>query len=142
MTGSRHKAREAVMQALYWSESAGDPVQQTVHTMSLRAGLSEDAADFAQLLGKTVWAHREELDAMVVPVLQNWSLDRISRIDRILLRMALAEMRFFPDIPFKVSIDEAIELAKRYSEAKASGFVNGILDALAKQLRQAQVVER
>jgi len=142
MTGSRRKAREVVLQALYWTESAGDPVQQTVHTMSIRAELSTDASEFALSLGKTVWTHREELDALVVPVLQNWSLDRVSRIDRILLRMALAEMRFFPDIPFKVSIDEAIELAKRYSEAKASGFINGILDALAKQFQNAQTVER
>ncbi len=141
MTGSRRKAREAVLQALYWTESAGDPVQQTVHTMCIRTELSPDASAFAMELGKTVWAHREELDELVVPVLQNWSLDRVSRIDRILLRMALAEMRYFPDIPFKVSIDEAIELAKRYSEAKASGFINGILDTLAKQIQRAEAVE-
>jgi N utilization substance protein B len=141
MTGSRRKAREAVLQALYWTESAGDPVQQTVHTMCIRTELSPGASVFAMELGKTVWVHREELDDLVVPVLQNWSLDRVSRIDRILLRMALAEMRYFPDIPFKVSIDEAIELAKRYSEAKASGFINGILDTLAKQIQRAEAVE-
>jgi N utilization substance protein B len=72
------------------------------------------------------------LDASIVPVLENWSLDRVSRIDHIVLWMALAEMRYFKDIPYKVSINEAIELAKQFSEAKASGFINGILDALAK----------
>ena len=66
-------------------------------------------------------------------LLENWSLDRVSRIDRIVLWMSLAEMRFFKDIPYKVSIDEAIELAKQFSEAKASGFINGILDSLAKE---------
>lgn len=141
MTGSRRKAREAVLQALYWTESAGDPVQQTVHTMCIRTELSSSASEFAKALGKAVWEHKEELDALVTPVLQNWSLDRVSRIDRILLRMALAEMRYFPDIPFKVSIDEAIELAKRYSEAKASKFINGILDTLSKQLQRAEIVE-
>ncbi len=84
-------------------------------------------------LAQTAWAHREELDASIAPVLENWSLDRVSRIDRIVLWMALAEMRYFKDIPHKVSIDEAIELAKQFSEAKASGFINGILDVLSKE---------
>lgn len=132
MTKSRRKARQAVLQALYWTESVGDPVQQTVHTMCIRTGLSTGASDFAMDLAKTAWAHREELDASIVPVLENWSLDRVSRIDHIVLWMALAEMRYFKDIPYKVSINEAIELAKQFSEAKASGFINGILDALGK----------
>ena len=138
MTSSRRKAREVVLQALYWTESAGDPVQQTVHTMCIRTDLSPKASEFAKALGLAVWEHREAFDAQIAPVLQNWSLDRVSRIDRIVLRMALAEMRYFPDIPIKVSIDEAIELAKRYSEAKASGFINGILDTLSKQFDRVE----
>jgi N utilization substance protein B len=138
MTSSRRKAREVVLQALYWTESAGDPVQQTVHTMCIRTDLSPKASEFAKALGLVVWEHREAFDAQISPVLQNWSLDRVSRIDRILLRMALAEMRYFLDIPIKVSIDEAIELAKRYSEAKASGFINGILDTLSKQFDRVE----
>jgi transcription antitermination protein NusB len=134
MTKSRHKAREACLQALYWTESVGDPIQQTVHTMCIRSGLSKSASEFASTLAKSVWANRESLDQEIEPVLENWSLERIARIDKILLRMALAEMHHFKDIPVKVSIDEAIELAKRYSEAKASGFINGILDALAKKM--------
>ena len=130
MTSSRHRAREVCLQALYWTESAGDPIQQTVQTMCVRSGLSKSAS----ALAKSVWANRETLDQEIEPVLENWSLDRLSRIDRFLLRMALAEMHYFKDIPFKVSIDEAIELAKRYSEAKASGFINGILDALVKKI--------
>jgi N utilization substance protein B len=134
MTSSRHRAREVCLQALYWTESAGDPIQQTVQTMCVRSGLSKSASEFASTLAKSVWANRETLDQEIEPVLENWSLDRLSRIDRFLLRMALAEMHYFNDIPFKVSIDEAIELAKRYSEAKASGFINGILDALVKKI--------
>jgi transcription antitermination protein NusB len=134
MTQSRHKAREVCLQALYWTESAGDPIQQTVHTMCIRSGLSASASEFALALAKAVWANREALDQEIEPVLENWSLARVARIDRILLRMALAEMHYFKDIPVKVSIDEAIELAKRYSEAKASKFINGILDALSKKI--------
>ncbi|MDA0708779.1 MAG: transcription antitermination factor NusB [bacterium] len=134
MTKSRHRAREVCLQALYWTESSGDPIQQTVHTMSIRSGLSESASEFAAELAKVVWANRESMDREIESVLQNWSLDRVARIDKILLRMALAEMHHFKDIPVKVSIDEAIDLAKRYSEAKASGFINGILDALVKKI--------
>ncbi|MDA0746147.1 MAG: transcription antitermination factor NusB [bacterium] len=133
MTNSRRKAREAVLQALYWSESSGDPVQQTLHTMSLRADLSAEAGAFAAALGKETWQRREALDQMIAGASRNWALERISRIDRILLRMALTEVMAFQDIPIRVSIDEAIELAKRYSVEKSPGFINGILDALIKQ---------
>ena len=132
MTGSRRKAREAVLQALYWSESAGDAIQQTVRTMAIRCDLTPEAAQFAARLATATWDYRDEADRRIASVSHNWSLGRISRIDRLLLQMALTEIRKFPDIPVKVSIDEAIEMAKRFSHAKASGFVNGILDTLAK----------
>ena len=133
MTGSRRKAREAVLQALYWTESSEDPIQQTLHTMCLRAGLSLDASQFAVALGKETWARMEALDLMIGSASENWALERISRIDRLLLRMALAEILAFEDIPVKVSINEAIELAKRYSVEKSPAFINGILDALVKR---------
>ncbi|MCY3681199.1 MAG: transcription antitermination factor NusB [Gemmatimonadetes bacterium] len=132
MIKSRRKARQAALQALYWTASVGDPVQQTAQTMCIRARLSASTSNFAINLAQTAWEHREELDASIEPVLENWSLDRVSRIDRIVLWMALAEMRYFKDIPYKVSIDEAIELAKQFSEANASNFINGILDTLSK----------
>ena len=133
MTGSRRKAREVALQALYWSESSGDPVQQTLHAVALRAGLTEDAAEFAHALGRETWTRREELNGLVEGISRNWALDRISRIDRILLWMALTEMLAFDNIPVRVSMNEAIELAKRYSVEKAPMFINGILDALARQ---------
>ncbi len=133
MTRSRRKAREAVLQALYWAESSGDPVEQTLHTVSLRADLAPEAARFAAAVGTQAWERREELDRLIGSASENWALERISRIDRILLRMALTEILAFEDVPPKVSIDEAIELAKRYSAENAPAFVNGILDALVKR---------
>jgi N utilization substance protein B len=133
MNISRRKAREAVLQALYWTESSGDPINQTLQTMSLRIGLTEEPAAFAKALGLATWDKREQMDRLIEGVSENWALDRIARIDLILLRMALTEMFAFDDIPMKVSMDEAIELAKRYSVEKSSKFINGILDALVKQ---------
>ncbi len=133
MTDSRRKAREVTLQALYWSESSGDPVHQTLQSMALRAELSEDAAEFAQALGRETWTRRDELNRMVEGISRNWALERISRVDRILLWMALTEMLAFDNIPVRVSMNEAIELAKRYSVEKAPMFINGILDALARK---------
>ncbi len=133
MTHSRRKAREAALQALYWTETSGDPVRQTLHTMAIRANLSPEAARFAEALGRRAWERREALDRRIAGVSENWSIERISRVDRILLRMALTEMSDFPDIPAKVSIDEAVELAKRFGVEKAPGFVNGVLDRLARE---------
>ena len=133
MNISRRKAREVVLQALYWTESSGDPIRQTLQTMSLRAGLTEEPAAFAQALGQATWEKREEMDKLIEGVSENWALERIARIDLILLRMALTEIFAFDDIPMKVSLDEAIELAKRYSVEKSSKFINGVLDALVRQ---------
>ena len=79
-----------------------------------------------------MWENREKLDEEIGQAAENWDISRISRIDRILMWMALTEIRSMDDVPVRVSIDEAIELAKRYSVEKAPGFINGILDKLAR----------
>jgi N utilization substance protein B len=133
MIRSRRRAREAVLQALYWSESSGDPVGQTLRTMCLRNRLSAEAAAFAVSVGRLAWAERESLDRLIESGLKNWTLARLSRIDRLIMRVALAEILHVDDVPVKVSIDEAIELAKRYSVEKSPGFINGVLDGLARR---------
>ena len=129
---SRREAREAVLQAIYWAMSTDDPASQTLKTMTVRSNLSREAAEYAIKVGKLMWANREQLDEEIGRAAENWEVSRISRIDRILMWMALTEIRSVEDVPVKVSIDEAIELAKRYSVEKAPGFINGILDKLAK----------
>ena len=129
---SRREAREAVLQAIYWAMSTDDPASQTLKTMTVRSNLSREAAEYAIKVGKLMWANREQLDEEIGRAAENWEVSRISRIDRILMWRALTEIRSVEDVPVKVSIDEAIELAKRYSVEKAPGFINGILDKLAK----------
>ena len=142
MTGSRRKAREAVLQAIYWALSTDDPASQTLRTMALRSDLSPEATEYALSVGKLMWANREQLDEDIGRASENWDISRISRIDRILMWMALTEIRSMDDIPVRVSIDEAIELAKRYSVEKAPGFINGILDKLARpHLEKAETAE-
>ena len=142
MTGSRRKARETILQAIYWALSSDDPVSQTLQTMALRTDLSPEASEYALTVGKLMWANREQLDEEIGKVAVNWDVSRISRIDRILMWMALTEIRSVKDVPAKVAIDEAIELAKRYSVEKAPAFINGILDKLArKSLEKPRVAE-
>jgi len=131
VTHFRRKAREAVLQAVYWAMSTDDPVSQTLQTMVLRSELSQEASDYAMSIGKAMWANRGQLDEEIGRAAENWDVSRISRIDRILMWMALTEIRSVEDVPVRVSIDEAIELAKVYSVEKAPGFINGILDRLA-----------
>jgi len=91
--------------------------------------------EFAEELLRTSYDHREELDRLIKAKALNWEFDRIAVIDKLILRMAIGEFLYFPDIPPKVSIDEAIEISKRYSTEKSSKFINGILDAVLNDLR-------
>ena len=121
---SRRRAREVALKVLYAVESAGDPLPEVFGTVADREGISGENRDFAEALCVKVLENEDRLDSLVAGVLENW------RIDRILIRMALAEYFFFPEVPPKVSIDEAVELARAYSTSQSPGFVNGVLDAI------------
>lgn len=85
---------------------------------------------FAEALIAGVLEHQPRIDALISDVAENWRLDRMAAIDRNILRLGAYEMLFCPDVPTKVAINESLELAKRYSTAQSSRFVNGILDRL------------
>jgi N utilization substance protein B len=130
---TRHKAREVVLQALYWTESTGDSVETTCCETARVMGLSDDYLPFALSLGRETVRQKERFDRKIAEVSEHWHLDRIARVDRLILEMALTELFCFDDIPEKVSLDEAIELSKRFSGPDAPAFVNGILDAVTKK---------
>jgi N utilization substance protein B len=127
---TRREAREVALKALYAVESSEVEIEPVVTELASEAGLSPRLSAFCLCLCQQVGSYRAMLDGLISRHLEHWSLERVARIDRILLRMALAEFLFFEDIPPKVSIDEAIELARRFSTAQSPGFVNGILDAI------------
>ncbi len=124
------------MQCLYAYELAGGEVQHFIKTL-LDPNLEEpsDLKFATSLFLRTIDA-QHDADAVIRDHVQNWDFGRIALIDRILLRMAITEMLHFEDIPPKVSINEAIEIAKRYSTPKSGQFVNGILDAVLVQLQK------
>lgn len=89
---------------------------------------------FSWELVEGVWANVAALDAVIERFSQNWRVDRLGKIELTLLRLAVFEMLYRPDVPAKVAINEAIELSARFGDAKAKSFINGILDAAVKAL--------
>ena len=77
-----------------------------------------------------VWEHRQEVDDLIVRHLQHWKLERLTRTDRGLLRMGVYEMRFDPEVPDKVAINEAVEIGKKFGGDESGKFINGVLDAV------------
>lgn len=95
--------------------------------------LLADAQPFTRQLAEGVIEHLEELDAAIATHAEGWELDRIAPLERNIMRVALYEMRYSEDVPDEVAIDEAVEIAKKYSGTDAPGFVNGILGAAARE---------
>lgn len=124
------------MQALYARELAGGDVRHYVDTI-LKPKLKDDAENlkFAESLFLRTLDMGEDLDEIISRHTENWDLSRIALIDHIVLRMAISELLSFEDIPPKVSINEAIEIVKRYSTPKSGQFINGILDAVLLDLQ-------
>ncbi len=132
----RRIIREKVMQALYAYEIAKDPPEHVIK--HILAGLEEnkDAHAFARQLVLTTITHAPELDRIIRSKVTNWDFRRIAVIDRLILRMGICELLYFKEIPPKVSMNEAIELAKLFSTEKSGQFVNGILDAVLEDVKK------
>ena len=133
---TRREARESALQALYALELSGNTLE-TVLDQLFDSALKESAVCiFTQEMICKTYDARDRLDKYIRRRSTNWDFSRIAVIDKIILRMAICEFLFFEDVPPKVSIDEAIELSKRYSTEKSSRFINGILDAVLAELEK------
>lgn len=131
----RRILREKVLQILYAYEMNKDGLSNL--TEGILIDLSEDEGkNFARDLVNKCVADKNLLDEKIVNKVSNWEMHRIALIDKLLLRMAICELMFFPDIPPKVSINEAIEIAKNYSTAGSGKFINGILDVILNELKE------
>lgn len=131
------------MQALYAYELGGGDAQHVIKTV-LKADLDKDPASlkFATQLFLRTLDRTEQLDEVISRHTKNWDISRIALIDRLLLRMAICELMAFEDIPPKVSINESIEVAKKYSTPKSGKFVNGILDAVLLELQESRQLKK
>jgi len=131
--GTRRKSREIAIQILYQLEINEADIEDAVETYWDAYKPSRDLKDFSSHILHGVFRHRKDIDTVIGKTSNHWSLRRMPAVDRSILRAAIFEILYCPDIPLKVSIDEAIELAKKFGTEKSSSFVNGILDKVAHQ---------
>jgi N utilization substance protein B len=130
---ARRQAREIALQVLYALDANPETDADAV-LAQYYARFDEERAElpdrgFAEILVREVSARRGELDELLGQVSKNWRLERMARVDRNVLRLALYELKYRDDIPAAVTLNEAIELAKRFGAAEAPAFVNGLLDS-------------
>lgn len=138
----RRHIRELVMQALYALEISKDSPQHIIDTILHENNDQGINVDFAQELFTRVITHQSEIDKRLKLKTEHWEFHRIALIDKILMRMSLCELLYFPDIPPKVTINESIEIAKDYSTENSGTFINGILDAILIDLRNEGLLNK
>ncbi len=128
--GSRRKARMLAIQALYQVDLTQDPVEDTMAALWGNAHISPEVWDFAKRLIRGVREHMVEIDGLMLSRSEHWKIDRMALVDRNILRLAIYELLYCPDIPERVTINEAIELGKRFSTDESGSFINGVLDQI------------
>jgi transcription antitermination protein NusB len=132
--GLRHTGRELALKALYQIDTRGE-VSNADLALFFESFAPERTDAFALRLVDGAWRERELIDRILADALENWSIGRLSRVDHNILRIAVFELLRIDDIPARVTIDEAIELAKTYGDQDSSRFVNGVLDQVAGRLK-------
>jgi len=131
--GVRRSAREEALKILYGLELTGDEPDLALDRLGEESEVSRQVGAYTDRLVRTCWRERMALDALIARVSEHWALRRMNFIDRNVLRMAACELVFFDDIPPKVAINEAIDIARKYGTDTSGAFVNGILDRIVKE---------
>jgi N utilization substance protein B len=133
VTGKRRKSRELAMQMLFQADvgkQTPDEVRKTF--WQAREEVEDEARGFTEDIFRVATARDEEIDALIEQHSANWRLARMSAVDRNVLRMAVAELLGFPSTPAPIVINEALEIARRYSAPESINFLNGVLDAISR----------
>ncbi|HAA2722432.1 TPA_asm: N utilization substance protein B [Listeria monocytogenes] len=122
----RREAREKALQALFQIELNEMSLDQAIKNI-----MEDEQDDYMEKLVESVMANKAEIDAIIEPNLDNWRMDRLSKVDLSLLRLSVYEIKYLDDVPNRVSLNESIEIAKIYSDEKSSKFINGVLANIA-----------
>lgn len=141
MNSTRRQLREKVLQILYAYELSNDSLDFLVGELTKDLN-SQDSISFIKALTLKTIEHKSEFDALIIETAKNWDINRIAVIDKVLIRMAICEMLYYPDIPTKVSINEVLEIAKRFSTDHSDKFINGVLDAILKKLKTQNKISK
>ena len=127
---NRRRAREIVLQALYKFDISNDELLDCLNDVLKFNNFNEEVLEFAKRIINVIIPKIENIDETIKKYSKNWKFERMAIIDRNILRIAIAEMLFMPDIPEKVSINEAVEISKKFSTDESYAFINGILHRL------------
>lgn len=130
----RTRARELAIQSLYQLDVQGSDALELLDQFFTESDADDSVRKLARDWTKGTWKNLQQCDELISASAARWQLDRLSTVDRGILRLSVYQLKFCPDIPPKVVINEAIELAKKFSSEKAPAFVNGVLDAILKKL--------
>ena len=140
--GSRRQSRELAMQALYYIDMSAYSEEDSLRLFSDNFELSQQSEDFYCRLIQGILRAKLEIDDIIRRFSNNWRLSRMACVDRNVLRIAVFEMLYCGDIPFKVSINEAIDVVKKYGTEESGAFINGILDSIRHALEAGQLQVR
>jgi transcription antitermination protein NusB len=139
MTGKRRKSRELAMQMLFQADVGKQNPDEVRKTFwQAREEVENDTRGFCEDLFRVAMAREEEIDSIIERHSANWKLNRMPAVDRNVLRMAIAELIGFPGTPPPIVINEALEIARRYSAPESINFLNGVLDAIARERLNAK----
>jgi N utilization substance protein B len=133
--GKRRNARESALQILYQVEFDGSEVERKIDLFWRNKRAPEETKEYSRWLVKSVLSHQDEVDDAIQSVAEHWRIGRMGLVDRNILRLAAVELLEAPQIAPAVVINEAIEIAKKFSGPESATFVNGILDALRKKIQ-------
>lgn len=134
--GRRRQARVLCLQALYRTQVVGDTVEGVMAELKERDSVPDETREFALSLLGHVLHHGETIDEILTGALTRWDLKRVAVTDRCVLRMGAAELLYEPEVPSRVVLDEAIEIAKQFGSSESGRFVNGVLDRVARDHRR------
>ena len=133
--GTRRKSRELAMQMLFQGDLGKQKPEEVVKLFwDSREDVDDETRGFADDLHRVATEREEEVDGLIQKHAQNWRLERMPVVDRNLLRTAVAEMLGYPQTPAAVVINEALEIARRYAAPESVHFLNGVLDAIGRDL--------
>ncbi|NUQ00081.1 MAG: transcription antitermination factor NusB [Armatimonadetes bacterium] len=131
---ARRRGREEAFKLLFQADQGVTPWDEMLELNRANSTASPEAWEFALELTQGAWERREEIDPILDRLARGWTVERMAAADRALLRLAAFELMGRPDVPTGVSINEAVELAKRYGTDDSPRFINGVLGALAREL--------
>jgi transcription antitermination protein NusB len=134
----RRKAREVAVQTLYEITHTEEDYPRALSANLERRNGNANVHAYAERLLVTIAAHREEIAALLAGALENWSLERVAMVDHCVLQVACAEILYCSDVPVPVVIDEAVEIARKFSTEESGSFVNGVLDRVARTRGEAR----